>query len=99
MCVFYVENHFNRFKPLFLFVCLFRQSTTFDYNSLYSHENKPMLYGEIVYSDNNQRVHNMKGLARDFLKPYGINVPTDAKTMVTHNAVALLIKTLEENQR
>lgn len=28
---------------------------------LYSHENKPMLYGEIVYSDNNQRVHNMKG--------------------------------------
>lgn len=66
---------------------------------LYSHENKPMLYGEIVYSDNNQRVHNMKGLARDFLKPYGINVPTDEKTIVTHNAVALLIKTLEENQR
>ena len=33
MCVFFVENHFNRFKPLFLFVCLFRQSTTFDYNS------------------------------------------------------------------
>ena len=32
MC-FFVENHFNRFKPLFLFVCLFRQSTTFDYNS------------------------------------------------------------------
>ena len=32
MCVF-VENHFNRFKPLFLFICLFRQSTTFDYNS------------------------------------------------------------------
>lgn len=62
---------------------------------LYSHENKPMLYGEIVYSDNNQRVHNMKGLAREFLKPY----PTDAKTMVTHNAIALLIKTLEENQR
>ncbi len=66
---------------------------------LYVHENKPMLYGEIVYSENNQRVHNMKGLARDFLKPHGINVPTDAKTMVTHNAVALLIKTLEENQR
>ena len=33
MCVFFCENHFNRFKPLFLFVCLFRQSTTFDYNS------------------------------------------------------------------
>ena len=95
----FVENHFNRFKPLFLFVCLFRQSTTFDYKPLYSHENKPMLYGEIVYSDNNQRVHNMKGLSRDFLKPYGINVPTDAKTMVTHNAIALLIKTLEESQR
>ena len=31
--MFFVENHFNRFKPLFLFVCLFRQSTTFDYNS------------------------------------------------------------------
>lgn len=65
---------------------------------LYSHGDKSMLYGEIVYSETNQRVHNMKGLARDFLKPYGINVPTDAKTMVTHNAVALLIKTLEENQ-
>ena len=31
--MFFVENHFNRFNPLFLFVCLFRQSTTFDYNS------------------------------------------------------------------
>lgn len=63
---------------------------------LYSHENKPVIYGEIVYNENNQRVYNMKGLARDFLKPYGIDVPTDAKKMVTHNAVALLIQKLEE---
>lgn len=63
---------------------------------LYLHENKTRIYGEIVHQENNQRVHNMKGLAREFLKPYGIIIPTDAQTMVTHNAVALLIKKLEE---
>lgn len=29
----FFENHFNRFEPLFLFVCLFNQATTFVYNS------------------------------------------------------------------
>ncbi|MCR4632210.1 MAG: hypothetical protein K5786_11325 [Treponema sp.] len=66
---------------------------------LYTHENKPMIYGEIVYREDNHRVHNMKGLARDFLKPYGIDVPTDAKKMVTHNTVALLIQKLEETNK
>lgn len=65
---------------------------------LYSHENKPMIYGEIVHKENNRRVHNMKGLAREFLRPYGITIPTDAKTVVTHNAVALLIQKLEEQK-
>jgi hypothetical protein len=64
---------------------------------LYSHKNMPIPYGEIVFSENNKRVHNMKGLAREFLKQYGIAVPNDAKTMVTHNTVALLIQKLEEN--
>ncbi len=64
---------------------------------LYSHKNKQKPYGEIVFSENNQRVHNMKGLAREFLKQYGIAVPPDAKTMVTHDAIALLIQKLEEN--
>ena len=47
MC-FFVENHFNRFKPLFLFVCLFRQSTTFDYNSpdIYIETRTTIIVGE-----------------------------------------------------
>ena len=36
------------------------------------------------------KVIKEKGLSRDFLKPYGIDVPTDAKKMVTLYAVALL---------
>lgn len=63
---------------------------------LYSHEGKTIPYGEIVKSENNKRVGNMKGLARDFLKPYGIEVPTDARIMVTHTAVAKLIQKIEE---
>ena len=64
---------------------------------LYSHGNEPMPYGEIVFKENNQRVHNMKGFARVLLKPCGIEVPMDAKKMVTHTAVALLIEKLEED--
>lgn len=66
---------------------------------LYYHDGKSIPYGEIVHYENNQRVHNMKGLARDFLKQYGILVPTDAKTMVTHNAVAKLIQKLEKIEK
>ena len=66
---------------------------------LYYHNTKTSLYGEIVYKENNKRVDNIKGLAREFLKQYGISVPTDAKTMVTHNAVAKLVQKLEEIEK
>lgn len=63
---------------------------------LYFHKGKTIPYGEIVKKENNQRVGNMKGLAREFLKSYGIEVSTDARVMVTHSAVAKLIQKLEE---
>lgn len=66
---------------------------------LYYHNNKPSLYGEVVYKKNNQRVNNMKNLAREFLSQYKINISKDAKIETTHSAVKKLIKKLEENEK
>ena len=78
---------------------------SFSYNNkkyiarLYYHNDKISPYGEIVYAKNDQRVPNMKGLAREFLKSYGIEVSTDARITTTHNAVALLIQKQEEIEK
>ena len=72
MCVF-VENHFNRFKPLFLFVCLFRQSTTFDYNSscgnLEADDTSKLNVSWVALSDNeNKGFHYHQGFFLRILK-------------------------------
>lgn len=65
---------------------------------LYRHNNKPNVYGEIVYKESGERVNNMKGFARDFLKDYGIEVPTDARIMNTHSAIKEIIEVLKNNK-
>ena len=78
---------------------------SFSYNNkkyiarLYYHNDKISPYGEIVYVENGQRVPNMKGYAREFLKPYGIEVSTDARIITTYIAIALLIQKLEEIEK
>lgn len=78
---------------------------SFSYNNkkyiarLYYHNDKISPYGEIVYAENDQRVPNMKGLAREFLKSYGIEVSTDARITTTHTGIALLIQKLEEIEK
>lgn len=42
----------------------------------------------------------MREIARSILKQYGIKVPTDSKSMVTHQAIKTLINVLQiENQK
>lgn len=42
----------------------------------------------------------MRNIARSILKQYGIKVPTDSKTMVTHQAIKTLINVLQtENKK
>ena len=60
---------------------------------------KGAIYGEIVKSSNNERVENIKGVAREYLKKYKINIPMDAETVVTHNAVKMLITELKNEDK
>ncbi len=39
----------------------------------------------------------MKDIVRQYLKPYRIDIPTDAQKVVTHNAVKILINFLDES--
>lgn len=39
-------------------------------------------------------VKNQKGVCREFLKPYGFNVPFDADTFLTHDSIRLVYKVL-----
>jgi hypothetical protein len=48
-------------------------------------------YNEIVYKSTNRRVENEKDVCRQ----YGIDVPTDANVMNTHQAINLLIAAIE----
>jgi|GEM_PF-3433374 len=47
---------------------------------------------EIVYKDTMRRVENEKEVCRK----YGLNVPTDARVMNTHQAINCLIKHLRK---
>lgn len=53
-------------------------------------------YGEILYQADGQRPKNMCGIARTYLARHKIVVPTNDKSMVTHQAVKKLIKALNE---
>lgn len=53
-------------------------------------------YGEIVYQGDGQRPKNMRGIARTYLARHKIVVPTNDKSMVTHQAVKKLIEVLNE---
>ena len=66
---------------------------------LYNRKGKGAIYGEIVKSSNNERVENIKGVAREYLKKYKINIPMDAETVVTHNAVKMLITELKNEDK
>lgn len=63
--------------------------------------NKEHIYAEIVYAKTKQQVRGkMRHIARSILKQYGIKVPTDSKTMVTHQAIKTLINVLQtENKK
>lgn len=66
---------------------------------MYCPARKSGLYGEIVIKESGERPYRkMKRIAREYLRPYGIDVPTDAKTMVTHNAVQKLIEVIRAHK-
>jgi hypothetical protein len=58
----------------------------------YIPDGKSSVYGEIVHKNNGRRPDNMKGIARQFLKPHGIEISTDARVMITHKAVKILMQ-------
>lgn len=67
---------------------------------LYHPNGKSLVYGEIVYKKNLERPYKeMRNIARQYLKPYGIEVPTEANRYVTHEAVKKLIQIIRENKR
>jgi hypothetical protein len=51
-------------------------------------------YKEIVYKKTGQRVENEK----DVCRKYGIDVPTDANVMNTHQAIELLIDKIKSGK-
>jgi hypothetical protein len=60
-------------------------------------KNKNFVYGEIVYKKDKKRPNSMKDIVRQYLRPHGIEIPTDARRVVTHSAVKMLIDFLEGN--
>ena len=67
---------------------------------LYRPDGKSSIYGEIVYKDNGKRPHGkMRGIARAYLRPYGIHIPMEANRMVTHCAVRKLIETIRAHKK
>ena len=66
---------------------------------LYHPAGKTYIYGEIVYKKNEERPYRqMRNIARSFLKPYGIVIPTVANSNVTHEAIKKLIAVLRGEQ-
>lgn len=67
---------------------------------LYHPSGKSCIYGEIVYADNGERPYRkMRAIAREYLRPYGIIIPTEASSNVTHVAVRKLIETIKEHKK
>jgi hypothetical protein len=64
---------------------------------LYNPPNKSSIYGEVVYKETGERPENMKGVVREYLKPYGIDISPDANVETTHSAVRQLIAFLDRN--
>ena len=63
---------------------------------LYHPKGKKYIYGEIVYKETETRPYRkMRDIARRFLKQYGINIPTNAKSDVTHIAIQKLLQILK----
>ena len=56
-------------------------------------------HGKIIEKDNPQRKINMKGIARQFLKKYNIDVPMDAKRMNAYAAIREVINVLEKERK
>lgn len=46
---------------------------------------------DIIYKESGELVENMKGIAREFLKQFNQDVPTDANIMNTYKAIDLLM--------
>lgn len=66
---------------------------------LYHPNGKSYVYGEIVYKETGARPYRkMRDIARQYLKPYGINIQTHANSNVTHIAVEKLIFVLRSNK-
>jgi hypothetical protein len=61
----------------------------------YWKEDKPSVYGEIVYKETKERSRNMKGTVREYLRPFGIHISTSAYVINTHDAVKTLIQHLK----
>jgi len=58
---------------------------------LYRPDNNRVVYGEIVFKNNGIRPENMKDIVRQYLAPYNVEISTDARKMVTHKAVKILM--------
>lgn len=46
----------------------------------------------IVEKENNRPVSNMKDIAREYLKRYGINISTDANVINTYSSIKLVME-------
>jgi len=66
---------------------------------LYVPEGKSTTYGEVVYKDTQKRPGNMKNAVRQYLRPYGIDISTNANEETTHSAVKKLIDFLENRTK
>ncbi len=63
-------------------------------------EGKSAIYGEIVYKDTGMQPYGkMKSIARGYLAPYGIEIPTSANHINTHIAVGLLIDCIRKHKK
>ena len=66
----------------------------------YHPSGRSCIYGEIVYADSGERPYRkMRAIAREYLRPYGIIIPTKASSNVTHAAVRKLIETIKEHKK
>jgi hypothetical protein len=65
---------------------------------LYNPPNGNSIYGEVVYKETGERPRNMKGVVREYLRPHGIDISTDANVETTHSAVRQLIAFLDRNE-
>jgi hypothetical protein len=65
---------------------------------LYKNKGNDCVYGKILLKDNVQQKINMKDIARKYLRPFGINIPTTSNVN-THDSVRKLVDILEQKSR